>query len=165
VALRPSLEELLLHRDCSITAVSAVWENLQLYLAVVWSTRSSFATVAPLSRPATTVRHASGTSSRRHTRKRCWVKSSPSLRMHLINRQWAITWWQRRATLWWCTWLTLKLQPRNFERDRDSKSESRPVAFFHATAPISALECAGEKITVGCKIGQVSHLRAAFLLV
>jgi len=56
-------------------------------------------------------------------------------------------------------------EPRNFERDRDSKSESRPVAFFHATAPISALECAGEKITVGCEIGQVSHLRAAFLLV
>jgi len=56
-------------------------------------------------------------------------------------------------------------ESKNFESDRDSKSESKPVAFFRAPASISALECAGEKITVGCENGEVLHLRAAFLIV
>ena len=45
-----------------------------------------------------------------------------------------------------------------------AEQNKKPVAFFRAPAPIQTLECAGDKIAVGCKNGEVLHLRAAFLL-
>jgi len=45
-----------------------------------------------------------------------------------------------------------------------AEQNKKPVAFFRAPAPIQTLECAGDKIAVGCENGEVLHLRAAFLL-
>ena len=41
--------------------------------------------------------------------------------------------------------------------------DAMPVAFFRAPAQIGVLDCAGDKIAVGCESGDVLHLRAAFL--
>ena len=38
------------------------------------------------------------------------------------------------------------------------------IAFFHAPGDVTTLECAGERIAVGCKNGEVLHLRAPCLL-
>merc|ERR1712166_1306908 len=45
-----------------------------------------------------------------------------------------------------------------------AEQNKKPVAFFRAPASIQTLECAGDKIAVGCENGEVLHLRAAFLL-
>ena len=45
-----------------------------------------------------------------------------------------------------------------------AEQDKKPVAFFRAPASIQTLECAGDKIAVGCKNGEVLHLRATFLL-
>jgi len=45
-----------------------------------------------------------------------------------------------------------------------AEQNKKPVAFFRAPAPISTLQCAGDKIAVGCSNGEVLHLRAAFLV-
>jgi len=45
-----------------------------------------------------------------------------------------------------------------------AESNKKPVAFFCAPAPIATLQCAGDKIAVGCQNGEVFHLRAAFLV-
>jgi len=44
------------------------------------------------------------------------------------------------------------------------EQNKKPVAFFRAPAQIQTLHCAGDKIAVGCKNGEVLHLRAAFLV-
>jgi len=44
------------------------------------------------------------------------------------------------------------------------ETNKTPVAFFRATGSISTIECAGDKIAVGCRNGEVLHLRAAFLV-
>ena len=41
--------------------------------------------------------------------------------------------------------------------------EETPVAFFRAPAPIVKIDCAGDKIGVGCRTGAVLLLRAAWL--
>ena len=41
--------------------------------------------------------------------------------------------------------------------------EKQPVAFFRAPAPIVKIDCAGDKIGVGCSTGAVLLLRAAWL--
>ena len=41
--------------------------------------------------------------------------------------------------------------------------EKQPVAFFRAPAPIAKIDCAGDKIGVGCRTGAVLLLRAAWL--
>ena len=46
----------------------------------------------------------------------------------------------------------------------DDSGETKPaVAFFRAPSPVSAIDCAGENIAVGCESGAVLHLRAAWL--
>ena len=45
-----------------------------------------------------------------------------------------------------------------------AEQNKKPVAFFRAPAPIATLQCAGDKIAVGCQNGEVLHLRATFLL-
>ena len=45
-----------------------------------------------------------------------------------------------------------------------AEPNKKPVAFFRAPAPIKTLQCAGDKIAVGCQNGEVLHLRAAFLV-
>ena len=46
----------------------------------------------------------------------------------------------------------------------DDSGETKPaVAFFRAPSPVSAIDCAGENIAVGCETGAVLHLRAAWL--
>ena len=48
--------------------------------------------------------------------------------------------------------------------EADDSWETKPaVAFFRAPSPVSAIDCAGENIAVGCKSGAVLHLRAAWL--
>ena len=42
-------------------------------------------------------------------------------------------------------------------------TEKQPVAFFRAPAPIVKIDCAGDKIGVGCSTGAVLLLRAACL--
>ena len=50
-------------------------------------------------------------------------------------------------------------------KDAEHAKNALPVAAFRAPAGarIVALECAGDKIAVGCASGDVLHLRAAFL--
>ena len=45
-----------------------------------------------------------------------------------------------------------------------AEQNKKTVAFFRAPAPIQTLNCAGDKIAVGCANGEVLHLRAAFLV-
>ena len=45
----------------------------------------------------------------------------------------------------------------------DSREKKTTVAFFRAPSPVSAIDCAGENIAVGCISGAVLHLRAAWL--
>ena len=48
--------------------------------------------------------------------------------------------------------------------DVDDSGETKPVvAFFRAPSLVSAIDCAGENIAVGCESGAVLHLRAACL--
>jgi len=45
-----------------------------------------------------------------------------------------------------------------------TEQNKKLVAFFHAPARIHSLQCAGDKIAVGCYNGEVLLLRAAFLV-
>ena len=48
--------------------------------------------------------------------------------------------------------------------DADGAADvGEPVAFFRAPAPIDKIDCAGDKIGVGCRTGAVLLLRAAWL--
>jgi WD40 repeat protein len=46
----------------------------------------------------------------------------------------------------------------------EEKAKAAPVAFFRAPVSISAFDCAGESICVGCTNGEVLHLRARVLV-
>ena len=48
-------------------------------------------------------------------------------------------------------------------KEGEDAKDALPVAFFRAPAQINVLDCAGDKIAVGCASGDVLHLRAAFL--
>jgi len=51
-----------------------------------------------------------------------------------------------------------------FSANVKAEENKKPVAFFRAPAPIQTLQCAGDKIAVGCQNGEVLHLRASFLV-
>ena len=51
-----------------------------------------------------------------------------------------------------------------FSANEKAEQSKKPVAFFRAPAPIETLQCAGDKIAVGCTNGEVLHLRVAFLV-
>ena len=44
------------------------------------------------------------------------------------------------------------------------QENEKTIAFFHAPGDVTTLECAGERIAVGCKNGEVLHLQAPWLL-
>jgi len=46
----------------------------------------------------------------------------------------------------------------------NAEQNKKLVAFFRAPAPIQTLQCAVDRIAVGCQNGEVLHLRAAFLV-
>ena len=48
--------------------------------------------------------------------------------------------------------------------NENAEQNKKPVAFFLAPAPIQTLQCAVDRIAVGCQNGEVLHLRAAFLV-
>ena len=48
--------------------------------------------------------------------------------------------------------------------DRADKAARVPVAFFRAPSPITALDCSGAGIALGCQNGEVLLLLAAVLL-
>ena len=43
-------------------------------------------------------------------------------------------------------------------------SHEKTIAFFHAPGNVTTLECAGDRIAVGCQNGEVLHLQAAWLV-
>jgi len=45
-----------------------------------------------------------------------------------------------------------------------AEQNQQPIAFFRSPSPISALECAGDKIMVRCQNGEVLQLWAPFLV-
>ena len=45
-----------------------------------------------------------------------------------------------------------------------AEAERKAVAFFHALGDVTVLECAGDRIMVGCKNGEVLHLKAPWLV-
>ena len=50
------------------------------------------------------------------------------------------------------------------ETVEDLEEKSRTVAFFRAPGVVTALECAGDRIAVGCQSGDVLHLQAPWLV-
>ena len=44
------------------------------------------------------------------------------------------------------------------------QENEKTIAFFHAPGGVTTLECAGDRIAVGCNNGEVLHLRAPWLL-
>ena len=44
------------------------------------------------------------------------------------------------------------------------QENEKNIAFFHAPGGVTTLECAGDRIAVGCKNGEVLHLQAPWLL-
>ena len=44
------------------------------------------------------------------------------------------------------------------------QENEKTIAFFHAPGDVTTLECAGDRIAVGCKNGEVLHLQAPWLL-
>ena len=44
------------------------------------------------------------------------------------------------------------------------QENEKTIAFFHAPGDVTTLECAGERIAVGCENGEVLHLQAPWLL-
>ena len=55
--------------------------------------------------------------------------------------------------------------PRNADAHDDNAAPvAAPVAFFRAPGNISAIDCAGDSIGVGCENGAVLQLRARVLV-
>ena len=44
------------------------------------------------------------------------------------------------------------------------QENEKNIAFFHAPGDVTTLECAGDRIAVGCENGEVLHLQAPWLL-
>ena len=44
------------------------------------------------------------------------------------------------------------------------QENEKNIAFFHAPGGVTTLECAGDRIAVGCENGEVLHLQAPWLL-
>jgi cobalamin biosynthesis protein CbiG len=44
------------------------------------------------------------------------------------------------------------------------QENEKTIAFFHAPGDVTTLECAGDRIAVGCENGEVLHLQAPWLL-
>ena len=50
------------------------------------------------------------------------------------------------------------------KHNEPTAANSHAVAFFRAPGVVQTLECAGDRIAVGCQNGEVLHLQAAWLV-
>ena len=50
------------------------------------------------------------------------------------------------------------------KHNEPTAENNHAVAFFCAPAVVTTLECAGDRIAVGCQNGEVLHLQAAWLV-
>jgi hypothetical protein len=60
--------------------------------------------------------------------------------------------------------LVLVHQTHALKHNEPTAENNHAVAFFCAPAVVTTLECAGDRIAVGCKNGEVLHLQAPWLL-
>ena len=60
--------------------------------------------------------------------------------------------------------LVLVHQTHALTHNEPTAANSHAVAFFRAPGVVQTLECAGDRIAVGCQNGEVLHLQAAWLV-
>ena len=60
--------------------------------------------------------------------------------------------------------LVLVHQTHALKHNEPTAENSQAVAFFRAPGVVQTLECAGDRIAVGCQNGEVLHLQAAWLV-
>ena len=60
--------------------------------------------------------------------------------------------------------LVLVHQTHALKHNEPTAENNHAVAFFRAPGVVQTLECAGDRIAVGCKKGEVLHLQAPWLL-
>ena len=60
--------------------------------------------------------------------------------------------------------LVLVHQTHALKHNEPTAENSHAVAFFRAPGVVQTLECAGDRIAVGCQNGEVLHLQAAWLV-
>ena len=60
--------------------------------------------------------------------------------------------------------LVLVHQTHALKQKESATENSHAVAFFRAPGVVQTLECAGDRIAVGCQNGEVLHLQAAWLV-
>ena len=60
--------------------------------------------------------------------------------------------------------LVLVHQTHALKQKESATENSHAVAFFRAPGVVQTLECAGDRIAVGCQNGEVLHLQAPWLV-
>ena len=60
--------------------------------------------------------------------------------------------------------LVLVHRTHALKHNEPTAENSQAVAFFRAPGVVQTLECAGDRIAVGCQNGEVLHLQAAWLV-
>ena len=60
--------------------------------------------------------------------------------------------------------LVLVHRTQGLKHNEPTAESSQAVAFFRAPGVVQTLECAGDRIAVGCQNGEVLHLQAAWLV-
>ena len=60
--------------------------------------------------------------------------------------------------------LVLVHQTHALKHNEPTAENNHAVAFFRAPGVVQTLECAGDRIAVGCQNGEVLHLQAAWLV-
>ena len=60
--------------------------------------------------------------------------------------------------------LVLVHQTHALKQKESATEKSHVVAFFRAPGVVETLECAGDRIAVGCQNGEVLHLQAPWLV-
>ena len=60
--------------------------------------------------------------------------------------------------------LVLVHQTHALTHNEPTAENNHAVAFFRAPGVVQTLECAGDRIAVGCQNGEVLHLQAAWLV-
>jgi hypothetical protein len=60
--------------------------------------------------------------------------------------------------------LVLVHQTHALKHNEPTAENSHAVAFFRAPGVVQTLECAGDRIAVGCQNGEVLHLQAPWLV-
>ena len=60
--------------------------------------------------------------------------------------------------------LVLVHRTQGLKHNEPTAESSQAVAFFRAPGVVQTLECAGDRIAVGCQNGEVLHLQAPWLV-